>query len=84
MKQPLGYEVESHEQNCYRLRKVLYGIKKNTKTWYSRIKSYMIKNGFSGSNIEPTFYTKVNEHGKILIVCSRVDDMIYSNDLQLE
>jgi len=44
----------------------------------------MIKNGSCRSNIEPTLYTKVNEHGKILIVFLYVDDMIYTGDLELD
>ena len=43
----------------------------------------MIKNGFCRSNIEPTLYTKVNEHEQILIVCLYVDDMIFTGDLEL-
>ena len=44
----------------------------------------MIKNGFCRSSIEPTLYTKVNEHGQILIVCLYVDDMIFIGDLELD
>ena len=73
-----GYEVEGKEDKIYRLKKVLYRLKQAPRAWYSRIYSYMIKNGFCKSNIEPTLYTKVNEHGKFLIVCSYVDDMIFT------
>ena len=51
---------------------------------YRRIDSYIIKNGFCRRNIEPTLYTKVNEHGKFLIVCLYVDDMIFTSDLELD
>ena len=44
----------------------------------------MIKKGFSRSNIEHTLYTKVNEHGHILIVCLNVDDMILTGDIELD
>ena len=43
----------------------------------------MMKNGFYRNSIEPTFYTKVNEHGKILIVCLYVDDMIFIGDFEI-
>ena len=36
------------------------------------------------SRIEPTLYTKVNEHEHILIVCLYVDDMIFIGDLELD
>lgn len=77
MQQPPGYEVESNEDKVYRLKKVLYGLKQAPGAWYIRIDTYMIKNGFFKSNIEPILYRKVNEHGQILIVCLNVDDMLF-------
>ena len=44
----------------------------------------MIKNGFYRRNIQPPLYTKVNEHGKILIICLYVDDMIFTGDFELD
>jgi hypothetical protein len=41
---------------------------------------YLIRDGFNRSNNEPTLYTKVNQHGQILIVFLYVDDMIYTGD----
>ena len=81
---PPGYEVEGKEDKVYKLKKVLYGLKQVPRAWYSRIDSYMIKNAFCRSNIKPTLYTKVNEHGHILIVCLYVDDMIYTSDFELD
>ena len=84
MQQPPGYEVEGKEDKVYRLKKVLHGLKQAPRAWYSRIVSYMIKNGFCRSNIELTLYTKVNEHEQILIVFLYVDDMIFTGDLELD
>eukprot|EP00253_Pinus_taeda_P034873 PITA_34873 len=82
--QPPGYEVESNEDKVYRLKKALYGLKQVPIALYSRIDTYMIKNGFCRSNIEPTLYRKVNEHGQILIVCLYVDDMIFTSDFDID
>ena len=84
VQQPPGHEVEGKEDKVYRLKKMLYGFKQAPRAWYSRIDNYMIKNGFCRSNIEPTLYTKVNEHGQILIVCLSVDDMIFTGNLELD
>jgi hypothetical protein len=65
------------------LKKALYGLKKYPRAWYNRIATYMIKSGFSRRQNEPTLYTKTNQHGKILIVCLYVDDMIYTRNLEL-
>ena len=61
----------------------MYGLKQAPRAWYSRIDSYLIDNGFNGSNNEPTLYVKT-EQGKILMVCLYVDDMIYTGNLMLE
>ena len=67
----------------FRLKKALYGLKQAPRAWYSRIDTYLIKSGFSRSQNEPTLYTKTDQHGKILIVCLYVDDMIYTGNLEL-
>jgi hypothetical protein len=61
----------------------LYGLKQAPRAWYSRIDTYLIKSGFSRNQNEPTLYTKTDQHGKILIVCLYVDDMIYTGNLEL-
>jgi hypothetical protein len=81
--QPPGFEVQEHTAKVYRLKKSLYGLKKAPRAWYIRIDTYLIKSGFSRSQNEPTLYTKTDQHGKILIVCLYVDDMIYTGNLEL-
>lgn len=66
------------------MKKVLYGLKKVSTTWYSKIYSYMIMSGFCRRNIEPTLYRKINEHGQILVVFLYVDDMIFIGDFELD
>ena len=60
--------------------KALYGLKQAPRAWYSRIDSYLTENGFHRSESEPNLYTKVNEKGKMLIVCLYVDDLIFASD----
>jgi len=84
VQQPPRYEAEIDEEKVYRLRKVLYGLRQAPRSWYRRIDNYMIKNGFCRSNIEPTLHTKVNEHGRILIVYLYVDNMIFTGDFKIE
>eukprot|EP00253_Pinus_taeda_P028091 PITA_28091 len=52
VQQLLGYEVEGNEEKVYKLKKALYGVKQARRIWYSRIDSYMIKNGFCKSDFE--------------------------------
>ena len=64
----------------YRLKKELYGLKQAPRAWYSQIDSYLTENEFHRSESELTLYTKVNEQGKMLIVCLYVDDLIFNGD----
>lgn len=54
---PRVYEVEGNEKKVYKLKIVLFGIKKAPRACFSIINHYMIKNGFCRKNIEPTLYT---------------------------
>jgi len=81
--QPVGFEVQEQPAKVYRLKKALYGLKKAPRAWYSKIDTYLLKSGFNRSQNEPTLYTKIDQQGKILIVCLYVDDMIYTGNLEL-
>jgi hypothetical protein len=67
----------------YLLNKTLYVLKQDRRAWYNRIDTYLIKSGFSRSQNEPTLYTKIDQQGKIMIVCLYVDDMIYTGNIEL-
>ena len=83
LEQPLGYEVEGEEHKVYKLKRALYGLKQAPRAWYSRIESYLMSNGFSKSNGEPTLHIKAAD-GNVLIVVLYVDDLIFtSNDKTL-
>jgi hypothetical protein len=82
--QPPGYEITGREQMVYKLKKSLYGLKQAPRSWYSRIDAYLIKNGFIRSKNEPTLYIKNDQHGKMLIICLYVDDMIYTGNLKID
>ena len=67
----------------YRLKRALYGLKQAPRAWYSRIDSYLMRNGFSKSDGEPTLYIKA-ENRNVLMVVLYVDDLIFtSNDKAL-
>ena len=84
MNQPPGFEVKGQKHRVYKLKKSLYGLKQSPRVWYNRIDQYLLKDGFCRSNNEPTLYIKVNQQGKILILCLYVDDMIYTGNMMLD
>jgi hypothetical protein len=81
--QPLGFEVQEQPDKVCRLKKALYGLKQGPRAWNNTVDSYLIKSGFSRRQNDPTLYTPIDQHGKILIVCLYVDDMIYTGNLEL-
>jgi len=78
------YDLLGQEDKVYKMKKALYGLKQTPRAWYSRIDSYLLQNGFNSCSSEPTFYTKMNEQGKIIIVCLCVDDLIFIGDLAID
>ena len=84
VKQPLGYETDGQEDKVYRLKKELHGLKQTPRVWYNNIDEYLNSEGFSRSPSGPMLYRKVNQEGKILIVCLYVDDLIFTGDLSVD
>ena len=51
VEQPLGFKVQDWDTHVCRLKKALYGLKQAPKSWYERIDSYLMKLGFTHSNV---------------------------------
>jgi hypothetical protein len=62
----------------------MYGLKQGPRSWYSRIDSYIIHNGFQRSNCEENLYIKENQQCNVLIVFLYVDDLIFIGDVDIE
>jgi len=80
IEQPRGYQKKGQVHKVCKLKKALYGLKQAQSAWDSRIDSYLLENGLSKCEGEPTIYIKEND-GKTLIAVLYVDDVIFtSND----
>ena len=84
VKKPPGYEIQGQEGKAYMLKKLLYGLKHASRVWYNRNDEYLKGEGFNMSPSEPTLYTKVNQEGKLLIVCLYVDDLILTRNISVD
>ncbi|GLT45830.1 hypothetical protein SLA2020_196340 [Shorea laevis] len=60
VQQPEGFIISGHEDEVYKLKKALYGLKQAPRSWYSRIDSFLLQQGFQRSENEPTLYVKCN------------------------
>lgn len=76
VEKPQGFVIQGMEHIVYRLKKVLYGLIKAPRDWYSRIDGYFHQYGLSRSKSEPTLYT-MKKGNDILLVCLYLDYIIY-------
>eukprot|EP00253_Pinus_taeda_P025987 PITA_25987 len=74
LEQPEGFEIHNRESQVCRLKKALYGLKQAPRVWYERIDSYLMKLGFTRSEVDPNLYFKVEDY-KPLILVLYVDDL---------
>ncbi|GKF26452.1 retrovirus-related pol polyprotein from transposon TNT 1-94, partial [Tanacetum coccineum] len=78
--QPLGYVKDI--QKVYKLNKALYVLKQAPRAWYGRIEAYFTKQGFRKCPYEYSLFVKVEDGGRILMVCLYVDDLLFTgNDI---
>ena len=68
VEQPLGFEVQDRDTHVCRLKKVLYGLKQAPRAWFERIDSYLMKLGFTRSNVDPNLYFKVDREKSLILV----------------
>lgn len=78
--QLLGYVKSGNEHKVYRLKKALYGLKQAPRAWYNCIETYFLKGAFQKCPYEHTLFIKVEDGGKMLIVCLYVDGLIYTGN----
>ena len=74
IEQPKGFEVHGNQTHIYRLKKALYGLKQAPRAWYGRIDGFLVKLGFTKSDVDSNLYYKVVE-GDTLILVLYVDDL---------
>ena len=82
IEKPEGLLLSEKEDYVCKLKKALYGLKKSSRAWFSRLDSYLkqqwYKRGVPDSNIYITF-----EDENMIIVVIYVDDIIFGSDLQM-
>ena len=61
-----------------KLKKVLYGLKKAPRSWYSRLDKYIQQQGFRKGNADNNLYIKVTQDS-ILLIEFYVDDIIFES-----
>ena len=80
MKLPLGYSHPSGiPHRVFRLRRALYGLKQDPRSWFAKFSSTISRHGFSGISFDTTIFLRRSSHG-ITILLLYVDDVIITSD----
>jgi hypothetical protein len=76
VKQPDGFEDSKHPEYVFKLKKLLYGLKKAPRAWYDRLINVLLENNFKRGQVDTTIFKKTLKN-VILIVQIYVDDVIF-------
>ena len=74
VEQPLVFETRNRDTHVCKLKKDLYGLKQEPRTWYGRTDSFLTSFGFTKSKEDSNLYYKV-EDGNPVILLLYVDDL---------
>jgi len=56
-----GFEVQDQKTHVCKLKKALYGLRQTLRAWYERIDDYLMKLGFTKSEVDLKLYFKVEK-----------------------
>jgi hypothetical protein len=80
--QPEGFVEKGQEHLVCKLKKALYGLKQTPRSWYEKIDSFFLQQGFMRSKSDPNLYTKFDERGYIVLIYLYVDDLIITGNAE--
>ena len=84
MEIPPGYGNVNEENKVCRLKKALYGLKQSPRAWFGMFTQAMVSLGYRQSQGDHTLFIKHSQNGKISLLLVYVDDMIITDDDEIE
>ncbi|RDX71655.1 hypothetical protein CR513_48958, partial [Mucuna pruriens] len=79
-----GFYSHNEKNKVCRLKKALYGLKQSPRAWFGRFAQVMITLGYRQSQGDHTLFTKHSLDGKLIILLVYVDDMVVTDDDEIE
>jgi hypothetical protein len=74
--QPSGFKNPKYPNRVYKLSKALYGLKQASRTWYDRLKIFLLEHEYVMGSVDKTLFTL--SHGTdFLLIQIYVDDIIF-------
>jgi hypothetical protein len=78
VRQPPDFESSKYSDRVYKLSKALYGLKQASRTWYARLKLFLLEHGYVMGSVDKTLFT-LNHVTNFLLVQIYVDDIIFGS-----
>jgi hypothetical protein len=78
-----GFPSHGDSTKVCKMKRVLYGLNQAPKSWYGRIDTWFVSQGFSRSEDDPNMYFTLKD-GKQVIILLYVDDLLTTGDNQQE
>ncbi|GJX37104.1 retrovirus-related pol polyprotein from transposon TNT 1-94 [Tanacetum coccineum] len=82
--QPLGFIDFQNPNYVYKLKKALYGLKQAPKSWYDRLKAFLIKHEYSIGMVDNTLFTKKSKSHLIIFEMSMMGELNFFLGLQIK
>lgn len=74
-----GFVDSKFPHHVCKLKKSLYGLKQTPRTWYDKLKTYLLQYGFRFSASDNSFFHMRN-NDKLLLVLVYVDDILITGE----
>jgi hypothetical protein len=56
VRQPRSFENSKFPNHVFKLHKALYGLKQASRTWYERLKAFLLDKGFRMGSVDKTLF----------------------------
>jgi hypothetical protein len=57
VRQPPGFKYPKYSNRVYKLSNDLYGLKQVSQTWYARLKTFLLEDGYMMGSVDRTIFT---------------------------
>jgi hypothetical protein len=76
VRQLLGFKNPKYPNKVYKISKALLGLKQAPRTWYARLKNFLIEHGYVMWSVDKILFT-LNHGTDFLLIQIYVDDIIF-------
>ena len=84
IKQPEGFEVKDKMTHVCKLKKAMYGIKQDPRSWYGIIDSFLTSMGFTKSKADPNIYMNIMDDEPVILLLYVDDLFLIGNQKQIK